>query len=177
MEKQLGWAPKLGEVEPLWILKMGLTVLARLMGSKIWHQPTDSVGEQAQQRDNVLCSPQCQTIQYLPVYHWCPSSCHPSAGAQREWVWLGEPMCVPQEELLRAPEVSTSDNCCWISQPEIGGIIFLAQKSWAGGSSVGQELLAPETSLLNFYPLGCGAACSASVPLPEVWTSVVSTIP
>ena len=28
--------------------------------------------------------PLCQTLQFLPVHHWCLSSCYPSAGAQRE---------------------------------------------------------------------------------------------
>ena len=31
-------------VEPLWISKTGLTVLARFMESQIWHQPTGFVG-------------------------------------------------------------------------------------------------------------------------------------
>ena len=31
-------------VEPLWICKVGHTVLARLMESQIWHQPAGSVG-------------------------------------------------------------------------------------------------------------------------------------
>ena len=44
MEKQLGWACKLGEVEPLWISKVGHTVLAKLMESQIWYQFTGSVG-------------------------------------------------------------------------------------------------------------------------------------
>ena len=39
MEKQLGWACKLGGVEPLWITKVGHAVLARLMEYQIWHQP------------------------------------------------------------------------------------------------------------------------------------------
>ena len=39
MEKQLGWACKLGGVEPLWISRVGHTVLGRLIGSQIWHQP------------------------------------------------------------------------------------------------------------------------------------------
>ena len=44
MEKQLGWACKLGGVEPLWISKVGHTLLARLKESQIWYQPTSSVG-------------------------------------------------------------------------------------------------------------------------------------
>ena len=39
MENQPGWAYKLGGVEPLWISRVGHTVLARLMESQIWHQP------------------------------------------------------------------------------------------------------------------------------------------
>ena len=43
MEKQLWWACKLGGGEPLWISKVGHTVLARLMEFQIWHQPTSSL--------------------------------------------------------------------------------------------------------------------------------------
>ena len=43
MEKQLGWAPKLGRAESLGISKVGQTVLARLMESQIWHQLAGSV--------------------------------------------------------------------------------------------------------------------------------------
>ena len=43
MEKQAGWACKLGGVEPLWISKVGHTVLARLMASQIWYQLVGSV--------------------------------------------------------------------------------------------------------------------------------------
>ena len=50
MEKQLGWAHKLGEIEPLGISKVGHTVLAGLMESQIWHQPTDSVGGRLSKR-------------------------------------------------------------------------------------------------------------------------------
>ena len=45
MEKQLGWVHKLGGAESLGISKAGQTVLARLMGSQIWHQLTGSVRE------------------------------------------------------------------------------------------------------------------------------------
>ena len=44
MEKQLGWTHKLGGAEPLLISMVGHTVLARLMESQIWQQPTSSVG-------------------------------------------------------------------------------------------------------------------------------------
>ena len=44
-------------MEPVWISKVGHTVLAGQMESEIWHQPTSSMGEKALQRDNGLCSP------------------------------------------------------------------------------------------------------------------------
>ena len=44
MEKQMGWACKLGGTEPRWISKVDQTVLARLMDSQICHQLAGSVG-------------------------------------------------------------------------------------------------------------------------------------
>ena len=46
MEKQLGWARKLGGVESLGIFKAGQTVLTRLMETKLWHQFTSSMGRE-----------------------------------------------------------------------------------------------------------------------------------
>ena len=43
MEKQLGWACKLGGAESLGISKAGQTVLASLMESQAWHQPASCV--------------------------------------------------------------------------------------------------------------------------------------
>ena len=43
MEKQLGWAHKLGGVESLGIFSVGQTVLARLIESQIRHQPVGSM--------------------------------------------------------------------------------------------------------------------------------------
>ena len=44
MEKQLGWAHKLGGTESLGISNAGQTLLARLMESQIWYQFASSVG-------------------------------------------------------------------------------------------------------------------------------------
>ena len=44
MEKQLGWAHKLGGVESLGIFRVDQTVLPRLMESQIWHQLARFVG-------------------------------------------------------------------------------------------------------------------------------------
>ena len=43
MEKQLGWARKLGGAESLGISKVTQTMLAMLMESQIWHQLAHSV--------------------------------------------------------------------------------------------------------------------------------------
>ena len=71
------------------------TMLARLIEYQICHQPASSMAFQGEgsERNNGFCSPWCQTLQPLPVCHWCPSSCHPGAGAQREWVWVGKSLC------------------------------------------------------------------------------------
>ena len=44
MEKQLGWAHKLGGMESLGISKVGGTVLARLMESQMWYQLAGFLG-------------------------------------------------------------------------------------------------------------------------------------
>ena len=43
MEKQLGWACKLGGAESLGISMVGQTVLSRLMESQVWYQLASSV--------------------------------------------------------------------------------------------------------------------------------------
>ena len=43
VEKQLGWAGKLGEVESPGISEAGQTMFARLTESQIWHQLAGSV--------------------------------------------------------------------------------------------------------------------------------------
>ena len=43
MEKQLGWAGNLGGAESLGISRARQRVLARLVGSQIWHLPVGSV--------------------------------------------------------------------------------------------------------------------------------------
>ena len=59
MEKQGGWARKLGQAESLGIFKEGQTVLARLMESQIWHQLASSValwGEGLEKGQWLLCN-------------------------------------------------------------------------------------------------------------------------
>ena len=79
-----------------------------------------------------------------------------------------------------APEVSSTnpvpDGFCI---QKLWELIFLALEPWAWGPGVGLGPLAPEISLLNFYPphVGEGPAHSMSVPLLPVWMDVISLIP
>ena len=70
MGKQFGWACKLGGVESQGISRVG-KLLARLMGSQICGVCHFVWGGGVQKKDNDLCLPQCQTIQFLPPCHWC----------------------------------------------------------------------------------------------------------
>ena len=65
-----------------------------------------------------------------------------------------------------------------IFSQEMWGLIFLALETWAEGPGMGLGLLAPEISLLNFYPphVSVGAAHCTSVPLLPTWMDVVSLI-
>ena len=76
MEKQLEWAHKLGGIEPLWIFKVGHTVLARLMESQIWHQSASSVWGRLTKGTMALLTlmPGTSISLYIPL---CPLSCHP----------------------------------------------------------------------------------------------------
>ena len=113
----------------------------------------------SQQRYNGLYSLQCQTLQFLPLYYWCLSSCHLNAGARREWVWVGESICgfhkrnclglqqppLPTQYPLVFAARSCGDLSSWHWNPGLG--------AWCG--SVTPHL---EISLPNFYPRGCEAS-------------------
>ena len=88
-------------------------------------------------------------------------------------------MWVLYEELLGAPEISSTDSIpTGFCSQKLWGLIFLALEPWAGGPSVGLELLTPKIFLLNFYPphMGEGPVHSTSVPLLPVWMDVISLI-
>ena len=160
----------LGGVESLRISLVGQTVLARLMESQIWHQPTGSVGGRAQQWDNGLCSPRCQTLQFLPVCHWCPLSCHPGVGTQRERVGVGESVCgfpkrsclglqqpsPPIQSLLVFTARYCGDLSSWHWKPGLGSLMWV----W-------DSLFLIYSSRI-FIHVGVGPVRSTSAPLLPV---------
>ena len=79
MEKQLGWAYKLGGAESLGISQVGQTVSARLMESQMGHQPARSVALPAFLWEEAVpqLSPWCQNRHLLPACPWYLSSCFP----------------------------------------------------------------------------------------------------
>ena len=82
VEKQLGWACKLGGTESLGISGVGQTVLAMLMEPQIWHQPAGSVAlKRAQKTGKGLytpfylgesCSPALALMPDNSVSPWMP---------------------------------------------------------------------------------------------------------
>ena len=88
-------------------------------------------------------------------------------------------MWVLYEELLGAPEISSTDSIpTGFCSQKLWGLIFLALEPWAGGPGVGMGFLAPEISLLNFYPpqVCMEPAHSRSAHLLKVWRDLVSLI-
>ena len=89
MEKQLEWASKLGGE------LVGRSVLARLVESQIWHQVAGSValcekGLGKGQWPLLAPMPDTSFSSSMPLVPFQQLS---SAGAQREWVWVGESEC------------------------------------------------------------------------------------
>ena len=96
-------------------------------------------------------SPWCQTLQFFPIYYLWLSSCHPSAGAQREWIWVS--LCV-------APSKGTAwDSSSYFHRLQPPGfysqkllaLIFCALEPWARGPGAGLGFLTLKTSLPSFY--------------------------
>ena len=130
-------------------------------------------------------SPWCWILQFFPVCHQCLSSCYPSAGAQREWVWV----CLCGGS-LRGNTWGSSGflhqlNPCWSLQPEVVGTYLpdtgtLGWGAWCGaGTSCSWDIL-PEflstTGRCEISPfhictsitslVGCGFFKSVVVRLP-----------
>ena len=100
---------------------------------------------------NSLC---CQTLQFLPICHWCPSRYCPSAGAQREWIWLSPYEAPPRGDAWNP--VSS------INQPTLDFTARIyGDFSWAVWSGVELGFLTPKISL-HFISIGFRPASSLS---------------
>ena len=86
-------------------------------------------------------------------------------------------MWVLQEELPGAPAASTDSIPTGFRSQKLWRLIFLALEPWAGGPGAGLGLLAPDLSLLNIYPRGCGASLFHVCTFLPVWMDVVSPVP
>ena len=76
-------------------------------------------------------------------------------------------MWVPQEEMLRAPAASSTESIPdGFHSQKLWELIFLALEYWCGGPGMGLGLLAPELSVLNFYPVGRRASLFCFCTLP-----------
>ena len=151
-EKQLGQVCYLGGVKSLGIFKAGQTVLARLMESQKWYQLDSSVGGGF--RKGTMSSAHLMPgTSVSPCMHWCLSSCYPGAGAQGDKSVKVSP-CVAslRGAAWRSRVSSTNSILTGFCNQKLWWLIFLALESWAKGHGVGLWLLAPEVSLLNFYP-------------------------
>ena len=122
MEKQLGWAGKLGGAESQGISKTGQTVLARLMESQIWHQLAGSMGGAF--RKGTIASAHLDARHFsFPLCVICAFRAATPVlelrGSKSEWVSL----CV---ESFRGSAWGSRSffhqlNSCWFLQPEIVG--------------------------------------------------------
>ena len=81
--------------------------------------------------------PWCQTLRFLPICHWCLSSCYSGAGAQREWVRIS--LCT---DSLRGTAWDFRIffhrlNTHWFLQPEVMGTYLLGTGTVIWGSWCG----------------------------------------
>ena len=82
-------------------------------------------------------------------------------------------MWVPQEELLSAPAVSSTDSISTGLRSQTWGLESWARwETWCGSGTPHSLNIPPEF----FIYVGVGPAHSASMPLLPVWMDVVSSI-
>ena len=147
----------------------------RLMESPIWHRCTVTLCEGGLRKGAMPLSglwtfvwdktvpwrlPWSQTLQFLPVGCWCPSSCCPGAEAQREWV------CVSPKSIVGPLREHSWESCSffchpfshWFLHPEVMGICLpgtgtLGWVVWCGAGNPRSRGIPS-----NFYPphLGMG---------------------
>ena len=100
-------------------------------------------------------SPWYHTLQFLPTYHWCFSSCSWGAGVQREWVYISPKSIVGplRRDAWESNSFLCHPNPHWFLQPEVMGTYLpgtgtLGWMIWSGaGITHSQGILS------NFYPL------------------------
>ena len=103
------------------------------------------------------------SVQFLPVCHWCLSICFPSAGAQREWVWVSS--CLGLLTFFHWL------NPCWFLQTEVVGTHLartgtLGHGAWCGAWTPCSQYILPE-----FLSTTCGCGTShfcISAPLTSL---------
>ena len=141
MEKRVGWAHKLSGKESQGISRAGHTVLARLMECQIWHQLACSVGEGSEKGQwppfallpNTSVSPTMSLVSFKQL---------PGAGAQRDWVWVGESVCgFFKKNCLGLQRFLPLTNPCWFLQTEVlgtylPGIGKLGWGVWCGAGTL-----------------------------------------
>ena len=163
MEKQLGWAHKLGGAKSLEICKASRTVLARLIESQIWHQLASSVallgnGLEKGQRPLLALMPDASVSSSMPVmpFKLLPQCCISQGVSLKRWVHVW----APQDELLQAPAVSSADSVtAGFCSQKLWRLIFLALERWA---------TAPcwDFSPIFVSTCGCGTSRSTSLDTP-----------
>ena len=99
-------------------------------------------------------SPWWQTLQFLPICHWCPFSCCPSAGSQREWVCVSPKSVVGplRGDLWQSHSFFCHPKTHWFLQLEVMGTYLpgtgtLSWVVWCGAGIPHLWGLPP-----NFYP-------------------------
>ena len=118
----------------------------------------------------------CQSLQFLPICHWCPSSCCPSVKAQREWICVSSKSAEgPLGSLLRIPQ--------FLLLPE-PSLVFIVRSykdlsSWHWNSRLSGLLWGWDPSLLR-YPsrfvsttCGCGPFHVSASPVCMNMTSLI----
>ena len=160
--KQLGWAHKLvGQANILWAswqkLRGGTHLLALWEDAseeEQWPLPTLLSGRKLP----LQLSLWHQTLRFLPVCPWCLLGCCPSAGTQREWVWVSPfpgPLRGTTWDSRSSLSLSVTFPAGFYGQ-KLWRLLFLALELWAWGPGVG---LGPLALLLR------GHLCSWDIPL------------
>ena len=154
MEKQLGWACKLGVTESLGISKVCQTVLARLNESQIWHPLASSVVGMF--RKWIMASAHLEATHFS--FLLCTTGTFQAAtlalelrGSESEYV---SPCMGSLRGTAWGSRVSSTNSIpTGFCSQKLWGPIFLALGPWAGGPGVGLGLFAPDISVPKFCPL------------------------